>query len=158
MAFDTRRRLVLIALLAAATLSLPPLALAQSDNQIVPRVRIGPVRLGMTDAELYNSLGNPTTTTPWHDSTSYYYSNIGLSVTVSNNRRTVIRVDTSDSRYSMASGLKPGSGALELSVKLGSHAGCNSSLGLSGCAYGYEGLVLQLNNDGSVRDIAVVNN
>lgn len=121
-------------LLACATETprpVPPPRPAQPifDFTIVPQVRIGPATLGMSDDDLLRWLGPPSETFSFKDGWfQYTYGRLGLSVRVSSDGY-VRRASTSDARYAMTNGVRVGSTALEVNVKLGSPAWRTSQYG-----------------------------
>jgi hypothetical protein len=127
-------------------------AAAKNDNLIVPGVRIGPVSLGMSDADLYKMLGDPTQTmTEGVDmGRAIQYVFPKLSIVVSKATHRVTQVTTLDPGYSTADGIKVGSSGLAVSTKLGIPPGrCEG-----GCDYNYpNGISLGINSEGRVRAI-----
>ncbi len=81
------------------------------DTLIVFGRRVGPVSLGMSEAQLLDALGKPTSKTDYSDfraGRSGYLSNkLGLSIVVQDG--IVVRISPSDNRYSTASGIRVGS-------------------------------------------------
>jgi hypothetical protein len=127
-------------------------AAAKNDTLIVPGVRIGPVNLGMSDADVYGLLGDPTQTmTEGVDmgrAIAYVFPK--LTVVVSKATHKVTQVTTLDPGYATADGIKVGSSGLAVSTKLGIPPGrCQG-----GCNYDYpNGISLGINSDGRVRAI-----
>jgi hypothetical protein len=127
---------------------------AKNDNLIVPGVRIGPVRIGMTDADLYKILGDPTqtlTTGSVDGGITYFWGN-SLVVHVDKDTHRVVQVTTNNPKYSTADGIKVGSSGLAISTKLGIPAGnCQVR-----CDYYYPNrILLHINPNGSVGLITV---
>lgn len=144
-------------LLAFATfcvgLHLP--AQAQSDMLIVPGVRIGPVNLGTTYAEIYKRFGDPGQTSFSDNDAIINYFYPGFVVTVEKASDKIIQVTTSDPKYATASGIKVGISRLVAAKKLGVPAGdCDSHVG---CNYwSGDGLWLDVAADQNVKSIWVV--
>jgi hypothetical protein len=69
--------------------------MAANDNLIVPGERIGPVFIGMTETQLYQKLGNPSTTTRGDDGTwvRYEYDSLVLGLQVNPSTHKVNYVD-----------------------------------------------------------------
>jgi hypothetical protein len=129
-------------------------ARAQSDNLIVPGVRIGPVMLAMTETAIYKMLGDPTRTmTQGVDmgrGIQYVYPT--LSVVVNKVTHRVTSVVTIDQKYSTANGIKVGSSSLAVSTKLGIPPGDCQGM----CDYNYHGIGMGINPDGRVRAIWII--
>ena len=106
-----RRALLVAFLLACAATATPVVA----DNLIVPGVRIGPVRIGMTAEELYRVMGDPVggqrnvfggvTTATQRTADGMLYNFPGLSVFVLSASGRVQHVEASDSTFSTREGL-----------------------------------------------------
>lgn len=100
--------------------------MAANDNLIVPGERIGPVFIGMTETQLYQKLGNPSTTTRGDDGTwiRYEYDNLVLSMQVNPSTHKVNVVDNyffggnrgnvENFPYSTGEGITVGSSELQL--------------------------------------------
>jgi len=93
-----------------------------NDTLIVPGCRIGPIAVGMTEADLLRAIGSPERSSPLgsHQGVSvtiYEYEGRGLRAWVRGDR--VNEVWTSDARYATEKGVKVGSSELELRVALG---------------------------------------
>jgi hypothetical protein len=114
----------------------PPGSQSQGANLIVPGVSLGPVRLGMTETELYNTLGEPTSSFIGESATVYNYPT--LSAYVDKRSHRIDRIATGSSIYSTKEGISVGSSMMAVSVKLGPHGGCDSPVG--GCTFWYKGL------------------
>src|ERR1700730_6859535 len=142
--------------LAALFVGLQSTTVAAKDgNLIVPGVRIGPISLGMSDADVYKILGDPTQTmTEGVDmGRAIQYVFPKLTVVVSRATHKVTSVITLDPGYSTAEGIKVGSSGLAVSTKLGIPPGpCEG-----GCNYNYpNGISLGINPDGRVRAIWII--
>lgn len=145
-------------LIAAAVLFAalqPTTAKAKNDNLIVPGVRIGPVSLGMTDADVYKTLGEPTSTLTVGSADggiNYYWGNL-YSVHVDKDTHRVTQVTTSDQKYSTTEGIKVGSSLLAVSVKLRIPLGHCSGM----CDYNVgHGMYFGTNENGGIRAIWIV--
>lgn len=120
-----RRALLVAFLLACAATATPVVA----DNLIVPGVRIGPVRIGMTAEELYRVMGDPVggqrnvfggvTTATQRTADGMLYNFPGLSVFVLSASGRVQHVEASDSTFSTREGLAVDNSELALRAKLG---------------------------------------
>jgi hypothetical protein len=89
------------------------------NTLIVPGQRIGPLYLGMSDAELLAAVGPPDQTVNWDKSAvSYIYENPKLWVVVVKKTRRVGMINTSSSMFRTAEGIGVGSTQLELDVKM----------------------------------------
>jgi len=86
--------------------------MASNDNLIVPGERVGRVFLGMTTAQLYRVMGEPTNTVAYNAG-GFRYEWRDLSVIV-NRSSTVTWMITSGSTYSLAGGVTVGSSTLAL--------------------------------------------
>lgn len=163
--------LALSALILAACTSAPPSVqrsdqdvarlMAIDDNVIVPGERIGPVFLGMTDADLYKKFGNPLESKQTGTGfTAYFYSTFMVYVDLSTHKVASITSpvgSTGYSGYATREGIKVGSSALEVQAKLP-----QSTLKLDSPAPGYSrynypsGMVLSLDPSGKVFNIEVI--
>ena len=127
-------------------------AAAKNDNLIVPGVRIGPVSLGMSDADAYKLLGDPirTMTEGVDMGRAIQYDFPKLSIVVSRSTHRITQVTTLDTGYATADGIRVGSSGLAVSTKLGIPPGpCQG-----GCNYNYpSGISLGINSEGRVRAI-----
>jgi len=142
--------LVLVALFAGIQ---PTTAQAPNDKQIVPGIRVGPVSVGMSDADLYKVLGDPTDTDTLHYRPSIAYRYTSFFVIVNRDSHKVTQIATSDPSYSTAEGIKAGSSGLGVSVKYGVPGPCSP---VYGCNYNYpNGISLGINPNGSVSSISV---
>ena len=127
------------------------MAQAQNDTLIVPGVRMGPVHLGITDAELYRLLGDPQSTQVNGDiSRNYIFPNFTVSVSASTHK--VIQVTTTDPSFATADGVKVGSSGLAVAAKLGApRDACAED-----CSISYpNGVAVGINASGAVRTIWV---
>ena len=100
--------------------------MAVNDHLIVPGERIGPVFIGMTEAQLYQKLGNPSTTTRGNDGTwvRYEYDSLVLGIQVNPSTHKVnyvdnyffggARGDVKDFPYSTSEGITVGSSELQI--------------------------------------------
>jgi hypothetical protein len=112
---------LVLALLFAVTLLLCEQAQAQNDRLIVPWKRVGPVELGMTAADLFRILGDPTQTIrepPDRDVTVYEWNN-DLSVYVKKDGSYVTQICARSLVYATAEGVHPGSTELSVTALLG---------------------------------------
>jgi len=135
--------------------------MAVNDNLIVPGERIGPVFLGMTDAQLYKKFGNPSESRQAGTGfTAYFYSTFMVYVGVSTHKVASITSPTGNSTYSgyaTREGVKVGSSGLEVQAKLP-----GSSLTLDSPAVGYSkynypsGMVLSLDPTGTVYSVEII--
>jgi hypothetical protein len=87
---------------------------APNDRLIVPGERVGPLKLGMTEQDLFK-IAVPNTTRPMGKWIFYWYGQ--LQVIVDESSRTCIVSE--DSSYRMANGLKNGSSMHEVQAALG---------------------------------------
>ena len=132
-------------------------AQAQNDNLIVPGVRVGPVTLGMTDADLYKMLGEPAQTMVTSNGARIHYVYSSLNVGVDRDSHIVVAVETHDPAYATAGGIKFGSSSLALTVaKLGPQE--EGSCGPPDlCEYTTDnGLHVGLDDKGRVNSLTVV--
>jgi hypothetical protein len=105
-------RALLFALIAASCAAGPrPVLPPIYDNAIVFGQRIGPVSLGMSEAQLVSTVGEPSSSVDYKGFRSsgpsrrgLVYSKLGLSVVLEDG--TVVRISPSDNRYSTASGIR----------------------------------------------------
>lgn len=163
--------LALSALIIAACASAPPSMqrsdqdvarlMAIDDNLIVPGERIGPVFLGMTDADLYKKFGNPSesklTGTGY---TAYFYNTFMVYVGVSTHKVASITSpagNTGYSGYASREGIKVGSSALEVQAKLPPATLTMDSPAPGYSRYNYpSGMVLSLGPSGKVFSIEII--
>jgi len=97
--------------------SYSPAAAPIFDKLIVPGKRIGPIALGMPQADVLNILGKPPKSIIHTDGhSSYFYAD--LLVFISNNSR-VYRVNTTAPEYSTADGIRVGMTEPEVRAKRG---------------------------------------
>jgi hypothetical protein len=75
--------------------------MAINDNLIVPGERIGPIFIGMTEAELYRKMGDPSKTVRGNDGTwlRYWYDTAHLSVQVNPSTHKVNVIDNYQEEY-----------------------------------------------------------
>ncbi len=149
-------RIVMIVFCAMANVA-PGAAQSQTDNLIVPGVRVGPVTLGMTDVDLYKMLGDPARTDVTSDGARIHYVYSSLDVGVDRDSHIVVAVETHDPSYATAEGIKFGSSSLALMVaKLGpQEAGSCGPPDL--CEYTTSnGLHVGLDSRGCVRYLTIV--
>lgn len=163
--------LALSALIIVACTSAPPSMqrsdqdvarlMAIDDKLIVPGERVGPVFLGMSDADLYKKFGNPSESKLTGTGFSaYFYSTFMVYVGVSTHKVASITSpvgNTGYSGYATREGIKVGSSGLEVQAKLPP-----STLTLDSPAPGYSrynyrrGMVLSLDPSGKVFNIEVI--
>jgi hypothetical protein len=89
-----------------------------SDKLIVPGQRIGPVRLGMTTAELYRAMGDPTKMYEYTNEVGQHCEYPGLAVDVKRGR--VYTVTALSAEFSTVEGVRVGDSQLAMEAKLGS--------------------------------------
>jgi hypothetical protein len=107
-----------VVLLASGGLGAP--AAAQSNDQIiVPGERVGSVRLGMSEGELYSALGDPQQTIDMGRGWLEYDYADKLRVTVGNGRVVNIAVAYGATGYQTAEGVRVGGSALSARALLG---------------------------------------
>jgi hypothetical protein len=89
------------------------------DDLIVPGYRIGPVALGLTEAQLLSIKGAPSKS--YEGDTTWYVYQSDMNVYVRNigGVRRIVRVNAEDPRYVTKEGLRYGSSLLELKAKMG---------------------------------------
>jgi len=102
----------LFALVAASCGASPkPVMPPIYDDAIVLGQRVGPVSLGMSEAQLVSAVGEPTNKVDYSafrpGRSGYVYSKVGLSLVMEDG--TVVRISPSDNRYSTKSGIRVGS-------------------------------------------------
>ena len=102
--------------------------MAVNDNLIVPGERIGPVFIGMTETQLYQKLGNPSTTTRGDDGTwvRYEYDSLVLGIQVNPSTHKVNYVDNyffggnrgnvENFPYATSEGITVGSSELQIQI------------------------------------------
>jgi hypothetical protein len=96
----------------------PPAAITR-DNLIVPGVRIGPVKLGITIRELYATVGKEYNSTDFLDGNSrLWYSELELSVWVNENDH-VYKIEPYNGRYATRDGIRLGSPKANLVARYG---------------------------------------
>jgi len=96
----------------------PPAAISR-DNLIVPGVRIGPVKLGITVRELYATVGKEYNSTDFPNGNSrLWYSDLGLYVWVNENDH-VYKIEPYDARYATRDGIRLGSPKADLVAHYG---------------------------------------
>lgn len=93
--------------------------LAVKDTVIMPGQRIGPVFIGMTEAELYDHLGSPAQTVHGDDSSRVDYDWSDIGVGVNTRKHVVVSVYATGTRYATAGGVTVGTTELELMARLG---------------------------------------
>ena len=113
--------LVAIALAACASNSTedlskvpPPPAVPIRDYSIVPGQRIGPISLGMTEADLYRAMGEPTKSYSYSSSTAYQFgpNTPSVTATVYHSTRKIHVIGTNSRSYSTPEGISVGSSEL----------------------------------------------
>lgn len=91
-----------------------------SDHLIVPGVRIGPIFIGMTETQLYKTLGNPSETVRGNDGTwiSYMYNDLGLTAQANpaTHKVNMIAIAGENSPYSTREGIRVGSSELQIQI------------------------------------------
>lgn len=107
-----------LSICACASLPTPP-EQPIHDTLIVPGKRIGPVSLGMTASQLFQTMGSPISSFQYDDGRSDNTFSGEIIATVHNNNK-VCKVRTYSSRYATEKGLKVGSSALEVRAVMGS--------------------------------------
>jgi hypothetical protein len=88
----------------------PPEAGPIFDWLIVANHRMGPISLGMTEAQLLSAVGDPDESVP----NSYFWKQLGLTAHVASKQGTVVLLSTADSRWSFADGVRVGMSELRL--------------------------------------------
>ncbi len=88
----------------------PPPAVPIRDTKIIPGQRVGPVSLGMSETELYRTMGEPRKTNTFSWGTSYEFE--GLYATVYNSTHRVHIVGPISHSYSTPEGIHLGSSEL----------------------------------------------
>lgn len=93
-------------------------AYAQSESVVVAGDRIGPIALGMSQADVLAALGNPIETTNGADGVwiSYRYTDFIVFVEAANGR--VFQVGTYSAAFATAEGVHIGSAQLEVDARL----------------------------------------
>jgi hypothetical protein len=97
--------------------------MAVHDNLIVPGERVGPVFFGMTEAQLYQKMGNPDQSGPMDNGATIFYVWRDISVDVHTSTHTVFLIGVSGPSYATAEGVSTGTSELALKSKLGPPAG-----------------------------------
>jgi hypothetical protein len=96
----------------------PPAAITR-DNLIVPGVRMGPVKLGMTVRELHATVGKEYNSVDYPSGNSrLWYSSLGMYVWVNPDDH-VFRVEPYDARYATRDGIRLGSPKANLLARYG---------------------------------------
>lgn len=144
-------------LVVAAVLLSPHAAAQSTDNLIAPGQRIGAASLGMTAADLYNTLGAPANSFS-HDGVTYY-NWAGLQVRVPSSTQRVESIFAWAPQYRTAQGVGVGSSDLEIRAKFGQPECEGDVPGCIGCQkrvliYGNGGLGF-VTNHGTVDGVAV---
>jgi hypothetical protein len=107
-----------LALLGCA--SVTPWAQAQNDHLIVPWERIGPVTLGMSQAQLFAVMGDPTRMNGGPpDGVNVFIWRDELSVTVKKNGAYVTQICALSPAYTTVQGARPGATDRALTALLG---------------------------------------
>jgi hypothetical protein len=83
------------------------------DRLIVPGVRVGPIAIGMTSADLLRHVGEPSRTDRLLDGNTYHFG--GIRAFVGKSTLKVHNISVTDSDYATREGLRVGSS--ELAVK-----------------------------------------
>lgn len=135
--------------------------MAIDDNLIVPGERIGPVFLGMTDADLYKKFGNPSESKLTGTGFSaYFYDTFMVYVGVSTHKVASITSPAGNNRhsgYATREGIKVGSSGLEVQAKLPPTTLTVDSPVAGYSRYNYRGgMVLSLDPSGKVYTIEVI--
>jgi hypothetical protein len=132
----------------------PALSQAQNDHQIVPGQRVGPVTIGMSAADLYRAMGEPTKSRNYANGAGYSWG--GLQANLGADGR-VIEILVLDGSYLLVGGLAVGSSQLALSVKRPQPAWSKADLPPGASKYCYsDGLVVWTDPSGSIQTIDVV--
>lgn len=87
------------------------------DKLIVPGERIGPIALGMPQADVLKILGTPPHTNVGEWASMYYYAD--LAVWIKNDSNHVIMIQTSSPEYATADGIRVGMSEPEVKAKRG---------------------------------------
>jgi hypothetical protein len=137
----------------------PPASIPK-DNLIVPKVRIGGVALGMTMAQLYAAMGDPTRSISSETGGQYSYgtSNGPLGsawIILTNAQGQVYQIGMTLSQYATASGIAVGNSPLRVQALLG--APCSVAHQGTGAALIYPGLELwyDVTAGGNINEITV---
>lgn len=104
---------------------------AQDATLIVPGESVGKVKLGMTVAQVYGILGEPTEQYPPKNDTTFYvwehgYFLVGIDSTG------VTRIDVSHSRYATKEGIRVGSTEMAIEAFYGTPSSASERPGLQG--------------------------
>jgi hypothetical protein len=94
-----------------------PVIPAIHDQTIVPGSRVGPISLGMTEAQLLDAVGAPTTSFVGDDGKQHRYETLGLNAYVHGGR--VDMVGVFGTSYATTDGIRVGSSELEVTARLG---------------------------------------
>jgi hypothetical protein len=90
-----------------------------NDKLIVPGERVGPVFFGMTEAQLYQKMGNPNRSFPANDGALIVYEWGDLVANVQLSTHTVVQMQVMGPSYGTAEGVSTGTPELAVKAKLG---------------------------------------
>jgi hypothetical protein len=137
-------RSILPALIVALSLAGTALAApAPRDRLILPGMRIGPLALGMSPAELTASVGGPADVQ--HQGTDTIYAWGDLAAEISEKSPNVDMITVNDTRYETADHIHVGLAALAVIAVLGEPDKTTSALGIQNLDY--DGMTIVVRNN-----------
>jgi LmbE family N-acetylglucosaminyl deacetylase len=137
-------RSVLPALIVATALAGAAFAAtAPRDRLIVPGVRVGPIALGMSPAELTASVGGPAEAQHQGPDTIYAWGD--LAAEISEKSPDVDLITVNDTRYETADHIRVGLAALAVIAVLGDPVKTTNALGIQNLDY--DGMTIVIRNN-----------
>ena len=120
-----------------------PVIAAPADNLIVPGERVGPIALGMTEAQLATAMGGPGAVQ--HQGTITLYSWGQVTAEIADNSPGVETITVNDPRYDTPGHVHVGLAAPAVTAVLGQPDKKTSTQGVD--AFDYEGLTVLVRNN-----------
>jgi len=121
----------------------PVMAAPAADNLIVPGERVGPIALGMTEAQLATAMGGPSAVQ--HQGTITIYSWGQVTAEIADNSPGVETITVNDPRFDTPGHVHVGLAATAAAAVLGQPDKKTSTLGLD--TFDYDGLTVLVRNN-----------
>ena len=121
----------------------PVMAAPAADNLIVPGERVGPIALGMTEAQLATAMGGPGAVQ--HQGTITIYSWGQVTAEIADNSPGVESITVNDPRFDTPGHVHVGLAATAAAAVLGQPDKKTSTLGLD--TFDYDGLTVLVRNN-----------
>jgi hypothetical protein len=116
---------------------------ASNDNLIVPGERVGPIALGMTEAQLAAAMGGPGEVLHQGSATTYSWGQVAAEI--GDNSRGVEMITVNDPRYDTPGHVHVGLAAPAAAAVLGQPKKKTSTQGLD--TFDYDGLTVLVRNN-----------